>query len=68
MDRDQFAVAVAGILTDEQREQIRQLHDQVLEGTLDGCSAHGEGVDCCVDMLVGSSEADAFRSAGAAQS
>ena len=58
MTRTDFAEAVRGLLTDDQRQQIRDLHDQVQEAWEFGCSAHNEGDDCCVDVLVGSTGAD----------
>jgi hypothetical protein len=41
------------LLTPEQRTQIGHLHDQVEEAWLDGCAAHHESADCCVDALAG---------------
>lgn len=53
MTRDQFAEAVQGLLTDEQKAEIMRLHDQVEEAWSDGCAAHHEGADCCVDAMLG---------------
>jgi hypothetical protein len=51
--RTEFAAAVAGLLTVDQKRQIRDLHDQVQEAYEFGCCAHNEGDDCCVDVLKG---------------
>ncbi len=53
MTRTEFATAVADLLTDDQRHQIRDLRDQVEDAWLDECAAHHEGANCCVDALVG---------------
>ena len=53
MTRIEFGKAVAGLLTGTQRAEIRRLHDQVEDGWDDGCAAHQEGADCCVDALLG---------------
>jgi hypothetical protein len=53
MTRDEFGQAVQALLTDDQRRQIRDLHDQVDEAWLDGCAAANESADCCVDTIVG---------------
>jgi hypothetical protein len=52
MTREEFGAAIAEILTLEQREQIQELHDQVDEGWVDGCAAHAEGANCCVDEIM----------------
>ena len=52
MNREEFGAAVAEILTAEQRQQIRELHNQVHEGWLDGCAAADRGANCCVDEIV----------------
>jgi hypothetical protein len=50
--RTEFAEAVRGLLTDDQRRQIRDLHDQVEDTWLGGCAAADRGMKCCVDVLV----------------
>jgi hypothetical protein len=50
--REEFGAAVAKILTSEQRDRIRYLHDQVDEAWLDGCAATDAGANCCVDEIV----------------
>lgn len=50
--RHEFGARVARLLTDEQRRMIRELHDQVEEGWLNGCAAANEGANCCVDEIV----------------
>lgn len=52
LTREEFGAAVAAILTPEQREQIRQLHDRVTWGWVSGCAAANEGANCCVDEIV----------------
>lgn len=52
MTREEFGAAVAEILTLEQRERIRELHEQVHDGWIDGCAAHHESANCCVDEIV----------------
>lgn len=52
MTRDELGAAVLAILTDEQRAEIKRLHDQVEEAWLDGCAARHESAACCVDAIV----------------
>lgn len=58
MTRTEFAEAVRHLLTDGQRAEIMRLHDQVEEAWDDGCAAHHEGADCCVDAMVGVERAE----------
>jgi hypothetical protein len=58
MTRDEFGRAVQALLTEEQRRQIRDLHDRVAEAWSDAYAAHHEGADCCVDALVGEPRAE----------
>lgn len=51
MTRQEFGVAVAQLLTEEQRRKIRELHDQVEAAWLDGCAAANESANCCVDEI-----------------
>lgn len=53
MNRTEFAEAAHGLLTDDQRRQIRELHDQVDANWHGACAAHHEGALCCADVLVG---------------
>jgi len=53
MTRDEFGKAVQALLTEDQRRQILDLHNQVHEAWLDGCAAANEGANCCVDEIVG---------------
>jgi hypothetical protein len=57
--RTEFAAAVRGLLTDDQRRQIRDLHDQLEDTWLDGCAAADRGMECCVDVLAGERQGDA---------
>jgi hypothetical protein len=59
--RTEFARAVRALLTDDQRRQVRVLHDQVEEAWDDGCAAHHESADCCVDALAGVVRAEMRR-------
>lgn len=53
MNRDEFGRAVHALLNDQQRAEIMRLHDQVEDAWGDGCAAHHESDDCCVDALAG---------------
>lgn len=49
--RVEFGRAVAALLTEEQRAEVRRLHDLVEEGWIAGCAAHNESASCCVDEV-----------------
>ena len=52
MTRNEYGAAIAAILTAEQVARIKLLHDEVAAAWDDGCAAHAESADCCIDAIV----------------
>lgn len=47
---EEFGEEVKKILTPDQIEKIRALHDR-MPAARSGCAAHDEGADCCVESM-----------------